>query len=110
MWNKPKHQDFDPDVTDHRERYCHPSEGPCTGTSESKDNRDKPKYNRWEEIDDNGHQTSANMHYSTQGKRNDGQNLKDKPFELWGCKGYACFLIFALFIFLVAFTHMVLRF
>ncbi|MCI4376351.1 hypothetical protein PGIGA_G00187430 [Pangasianodon gigas] len=105
--HKPDRQDFSPDVTDHWGRNDHLWEDYCTRTSDGEDYWAKPKYNRWEEIDYNGHQLNADVHseyYSPHSNRNDRQNSEDKPFIQWSCKIYACIITVALFLFLVAFT------
>ncbi|XP_026992153.2 serine/threonine-protein kinase VRK2 isoform X1 [Tachysurus fulvidraco] len=92
--SKAECQDFHPDDTDHWRRSYHQRE----------DFRDKPKDNRWEENDYNGHQSNANVHYDTLSNRKDRQNSEDKPFIQWSCKMYACIITVALFLFLVTFT------
>lgn len=105
--NKPGRQDFSPDVTDHWGGNYHSWEAYCTRTSEGEDYWDKPKDNRWEEIDYNGHQLNADVHseyYSTHCNRNNRQNSEDKSFIHRSCKIYACIITVALFLILVVFT------
>lgn len=107
--NKPERQDCSPDVTDHWGRNDHSCEDYGLRTCERENYWDKPKYNPWEEADYNEHQLNADVHteyYSTYTHRNDRQNSKidRKPFIQWGCKIYACIIIAALFLFVVAFN------
>ncbi|XP_053477394.1 serine/threonine-protein kinase VRK2 [Ictalurus furcatus] len=105
--NKQERQDFSPDVTDQWGGNYHSWEAYCTRTSEGEDYWDKPKDNRWEEIDYNGHQLNADVHseyYSTHCNRNNRQNSEDKSFIHRSCKIYACIITVALFLILVVFA------
>ncbi|KAG7333997.1 hypothetical protein KOW79_002404 [Hemibagrus wyckioides] len=91
--SKPERRDLSPDATDRGRRYYNSWEDSCSRISEMEDYWDKQKYNRWKEIDYNGHQLNANVYYNTQSNRNDRQSSKI----------YACIITVALFLFLVAF-------
>lgn len=91
--SKPERRDLSPDVTDRGRRYYNFWEDSCSRISEMEDYWDKQKYNRWKEIDYNGHQLNANVYFNTQSTRNDRQSWKI----------YACIITVAFFLFLVAF-------
>lgn len=110
MWkqhNKPKRQDFSPDVTDHWGRNDHLCEDSCITTRDWNDYWGKVKYNCWEETDYNGHQFSADVRKEyrfTHSSGNERQNIKHTSFIRWSCKLCACIFTVALFFFLVAIT------
>lgn len=106
--NNLEHQDYIPDVTDHWGRNDHSWEDYYPRTGERENYWDKPKSNRWEETDYNGHQLNADVHggyYSIHSNRNDRQNFRidRKPFIQWRCKMITCIITAVLLLFVVAF-------